>query len=156
MASRTQPTVPSPPQQMTLKRGRSLKSVSPGNESGNQSPCLNGHHSHTYTLRGPALGQVVHLARIEHVLELPQDAVPLATTALRIDEHQQRAAQLVRRRDLEVRGLVVMHLGFLVTISASIMEMGRHGHKAGSSSNCLGFFFNNFVGGNSILKGGLG
>jgi len=156
MASRTQPTVPSPPQQMTLKRGRSLKSVSPGNESGNQSPCLNGHHSHTHTLRGPALGQVVHLARIEHVLELPQDAVPLATAALRIDEHQQRAAQLVRRRDLEVRGLVVMHLGFLVTISASIMEMDGQGHKAGSSSNCLGFFLYNFVGGNSILRGGLG
>jgi len=121
MASKTQPTVPSPPQQMTLKRGRSLKSVSPGNESGNQSPCLNGHHSHTHTLLGPALGQVVHLARIEHVLELPQDAIPLATAALRIDEHQQRAAQLVRRRDLEVRGLVVMHLGFLVTNLANVM-----------------------------------
>lgn len=61
------------------------------------------------TFFGATLGQVVDLAGIQHVLELAQDAVPLPSSTLRIDEHQQGAAQLVRRRDLEVRRLVMMN-----------------------------------------------
>lgn len=60
------------------------------------------------TFLGAALGQVVDLAGIQHVLELAQDAVALSTAALRVYEHQQGAAQLVRRGDLEVCGLVMM------------------------------------------------
>lgn len=60
------------------------------------------------TFLGATLGQVVDLAGIQHVLELAQDAVALSPAALRVDEHQQGAAQLIRRRDLEVCGLVMM------------------------------------------------
>lgn len=60
------------------------------------------------TFLGPALGQIVHLPGIEHILKLAQYAIALATSALRIDKHQQRAAQLIRRCYLKMSCLVMM------------------------------------------------
>lgn len=53
------------------------------------------------SLDGPSLGKIVHLPRIQHVLEFSQYPVTLSTAALRIDKHQQGTGAL-RLRDLEI------------------------------------------------------
>lgn len=66
-----------------------------------------------------SLGQVVDLARIQHVLEFPEYSVALPAAALRIDKHEQRTRS-ARRRNLEMhRCGHSLQLGKLAMCSSS-------------------------------------
>lgn len=128
MVSSTQPTVPSPPQQITLKFGTSLNRVSPcmGPPVARLYTCEHNESGRTYSA-SPATSQTVthdaHLARVEQVLELAQQPRPLAATALGVDEHEQRP-RVGWRRDLEGHSRLL-----LLLLGGRCVELERLGEQ---------------------------